>query len=276
MFGHIQANITTLTEEEKIRYEAVYCGLCKDLGKFHGRLSRVFLNHDFVFLGLLLSSLYEPEEHCETCRCLMQSCKSRSCVRNSCTQYASDMTIALTYHKCMDDWNDDRSRLKRQAAKYLLPRYSRVRQKWPDQCQSMERCLKLLADMEEQDDRDLDTAANCFGVLMGSVFVMKEDRWEQELYTIGEGVGRFIYIADAAIDYEQDRKKNRYNPLTSLDGMPKDLTAIMKMLLGDASKALESLPLVQDIGILRNILYSGIWIKYNQMLQEKGREIRHA
>lgn len=49
------------------------------------------------------------------------------------------------------------------------------------------------------------------------------------------------------------------------------MEATLKIILGDASETFELLPLVQDINILRNILYSGIWMKYNQKRKEKGR-----
>ena len=62
MFGHVQANLADLSEEEKKRYRAAYCGLCHTLGKRYGFWTRMALTYDLTFLSLLLSSLYEPEE----------------------------------------------------------------------------------------------------------------------------------------------------------------------------------------------------------------------
>ena len=42
------------------------------------------------------------------------------------------------------------------------------------------------------------------------------------------------------------------------------LTAV----LGKAACGFEHLPLVQDIHLLRNILYSGLWIKFNRGMQK--------
>ncbi len=41
------------------------------------------------------------------------------------------------------------------------------------------------------------------------------------------------------------------------------------MLLAEAADALERLPLVQDLELLRNILYAGVWQKYNQVFFKK-------
>ena len=70
MFGYVIANADSLTDEEKARYKAVYCGLCRSLGERHGLRGRLTLNYDMTFLILLLNSMYEPEEtqHCESIR----------------------------------------------------------------------------------------------------------------------------------------------------------------------------------------------------------------
>ena len=36
------------------------------------------------------------------------------------------------------------------------------------------------------------------------------------------------------------------------------------MLLGDCTAVFEQLPLEQDLHLMRNILYTGVWQKYNQ------------
>ena len=36
------------------------------------------------------------------------------------------------------------------------------------------------------------------------------------------------------------------------------------MLAGQCAQALDRLPLVQDAGILREIVYSGVWSRYHQ------------
>ena len=47
-------------------------------------------------------------------------------------------------------------------------------------------------------------------------------------------------------------------------------------MLGEASEAFEALPLLQDIGLLRNILYSGVWIKFNQGMQKERKKVKNG
>jgi hypothetical protein len=90
---------------------------------------------------------------------------------------------------------------------------------------------------------------------------------------LGNGLGQYIYLADAMVDLKRDTRRGSYNPLKTLSTTPKEFRNTLTMVLGDASQAFEELPLVQDIHLLRNILYSGIWIKYNQGTQEKEKKV---
>lgn len=274
MFGHVQANLTDLSEEEKRRYKAAYCGLCHAIGHRHGQLARLGLSYDLTFLSLLLSALYEPEESCKSCRCMIHPCKQHCAVTNETINYAADMTVALTYHKCMDDWKDDRNVFRLTYAKLLEKHYKEVTLLWPRQCMSIEKELGILSDIEQERNTNPDAAVNSFGRLMEELFVIKKDEWEMPLRALGYGMGRYIYLADAVLDYEKDSKRGSYNPLHFIDAKPEELRSTLEGMLGYASGAFEFLPLVQDAALLRNILYSGIWLKYNCGI-EKRRKKQH-
>ena len=272
MFGHVQANLADLSEEEKKRYRAAYCGLCHTLGKRHGFWTRLSLTYDLTFLSLLLSSLYEPEEICGSCRCVVHPCKKHCHVSSPCTEYAADMTIALMYYKCLDDWQDDKRLSAYLVAKYLKKKYERVKQLWSEQCNIIEQELTNIAKAESDPHASADDAANSFGRLMAGLFVYKKDMWQKSLQCLGYGLGRFIYFADAAIDYKRDKRKGSYNPLVKLEILPENLQPTLKLLMGEASQAFEFLPLVQDAHLMKNILYSGIWINYDRAMRKKRKK----
>lgn len=269
MFGYVQANLADLSEDEQKRYRAAYCGLCHTLGKRHGFTSKMSLTYDLTFLALLLSSLYEPKETTGECHCVIHPCKKHSYMINSCTEYAADLTVALTYYKCLDDWSDDRNIPHKCYASLLKKQYEQVKQDWPEQCGVIEACMKELSDIEKSGVSDPDIAANCFGRLMEGLFLYRKDHWEEYLRKLGYGLGQYIYLADAAVDLEKDKKHGSYNPLKNLNPSPQEFRSTLMMVLGNASRAFEILPLVQDVHLLRNILYSGIWIKYNRGTQMK-------
>ena len=62
MFGFVTANLSELDPQQRNRYQAVYCGICRQIRESAGQPARLCLSYDMTFLALLLMSLYEPEE----------------------------------------------------------------------------------------------------------------------------------------------------------------------------------------------------------------------
>ena len=57
MFGYIRVDKSELKIKDYEMYKAVYCTLCRKLGRKYGILSRLTLSYDFTFLALLNMSL---------------------------------------------------------------------------------------------------------------------------------------------------------------------------------------------------------------------------
>ncbi len=270
MFGFLQIHAEILGTESKERYHAVYCGLCQRLRERHGQIARLSLTYDLTFLILLLSSLYEPSEQAGTHRCLLHPTRKMSFTADLYTDYAADMTIALMYHKCLDDWRDDRKPQRKYYASLLRPHYHKVSEMYPAHCQNIERWMQEIICLEEQTDTIPDAPANCFGELMRSVFLYHADHFSQDLGGLGYHLGRYIYLADAAIDRTADARSGSFNPFSHTSFSDDDIRSVLMNILGEASICFENLPLEQDWEILSNILYSGIWAKFNSGMKEKG------
>lgn len=271
MFGYVVANINDLSKEEKDRYRQFYCGLCRELGKRHGQLARLTLNYDMTFLAMLLSSLYEPGEETGEMACVMHPVKKHPFVRNQYTAYAADMTIALTYYKCVDDWKDDRKPLGKLGAKVLRKSYGQVQKRWPRQCEVIESCMQRLTDIENGSGAP-DDAVNCFGLLMSELFVYEQDIWSASLRRFGNCLGRFIYLMDAAIDYEDDQKSGNYNPIITAQKTPEEIREVLTIQIGMAAEIFEKLPLVTDEHLLGSVIYAGVWQQYRAKAAKADKE----
>ena len=269
MFGYVRANLNDLSEQEKTRYRAFYCGLCQALGERHGQRGRMTLSFDMTFLTMFLGSLYEPEEKAGEMRCVPHPARPHPFVRTEITDYAADMTVALSYFKCLDDWQDDRKPAAKAGADLLSRCYDAVKERWPVQTAVMETSLRELSEVEKRRVESPDAAAGAFGKLMGGLFVMKDDYWRGALRAFGTSLGRFIYLADAACDYDKDRKSGSYNPVVLMGRAPEDMRDMLMQTLGAASIAFESMPMLRDEHILRNVLYSGIWQTYNESMEKR-------
>ncbi len=273
MFGFVIANVAALSEDELGKYRAAYCGLCRALRLRCGRLSRLTLNYDTTFLILVLSSIYEDEGEFGTERCGIHPTRRHEYWHSSFTDYAADLNVALAYHSCRDNWRDDRSLPALASARFLRRRADDCAQRLPAQCAVIRECLERIAQAEDRRDPSPDLCANCFGELMGEIFAGPSGIWRERLRSFGETLGRFIYIMDACVDYSRDVKKGRYNPLALSYGQNMDedeFRHILNMLAGDCALAFERLPLTQDLGILRNVIYSGVWSRYEYEKKKRG------
>ena len=267
-FGYITANLPELSQQEKDRYSEVYCGICRAIGRDSSQPARLGLRYDMAFLALLLQSLYEPEEEKHKNRCLTHPLKARPWTDSAIIRYTADMNVALAYCKCLDDWQDDRKASAWLLAKAMEPDYERIAREYPRQCGVLRRCLGELSRLEQENCQNPDLPAGLFGELMAELFVWQEDLWAPELRSLGNALGRFIYLMDAVLDAPEDQKKGSYNPTLTVWEM--DWERVFSLTMARCTEYYEKLPLVQDKALLDNILYSGVWVAYRQKYKKEG------
>ncbi len=275
MFGYIIINKGELKFKEFDVYQGYYCGLCRVLKERYGIKGQMTLSYDMTFLAMLLSDLYEPELTRGTTKCIVHPFEKHPTIRTEFTEYAADMNILLTYYKCLDDWNDDRKADRKLLADMLCGPVSKIRNKYPEKADLIRRTLDKMSEKEKQKVRDVDEMSALFGEILGTIFSYRDDEWADELYTIGNNLGRFIYIMDAYEDIEDDIKKNRYNPFIDDYRNPEfdeDIQKVLTKMMSECCKAFELLPIINDIDILRNILYSGVWSRYELVRNKRNKE----
>lgn len=271
LFGYVNANWKELTQAQQERYSAIYCGICRSIqGRVSG-LARMTLSYDMAFLALLHMSLYEPEESAGKNRCVLRPLRPKPWVENGCVDYAADMNVALAYYKAVDDDQDEGKASARLLRKNLEPHLSDIQEHWPRQCQAMAQCMEELARLEKENCPNPDLPASCFGRLMGSLMVYREDQWAGELRQLGFSLGRFIYLADAMLDYDRDRRKKQFNPFLAMgqEKQPQKWEEYLVLAMARCTESYEKLPLVQDKPLLDNILYSGVWVQYRGKMKKE-------
>ena len=110
---------------------------------------------------------------------------------------------------------------------------------------------------------------------MGEIFSYKDDEYKDDLRKIGFNIGKYIYILDAYEDLEEDYKKGRYNPfieyINNKDELKLKVDRLISISLGLLSSSIDNLKLQLNRGIIENIVYSGVYLRYKNIL-EKGCE----
>ena len=270
MFGYVNADKNEMTDEERSTYQAYYCGLCRELKRQAGAGAQICLNYDITFLAILLSGLYEPDEVTEPFRCRLHPTKKRFFHESEVMQYAASMNIVLSYYKFLDDYQDDHKTSRKKIANRFEPVVKRVCEEYPRQTQAIEDFVRDLSDAEYRQEDNLTVLSALSGDMLGELFCYKEeDVWNESLRSMGYYLGKFIYLLDAYDDMEKDRKNHSFNPM--LRAIDKDPSydafcrQVLVSLIAECTKEFERLPILKNASILRNILYYGIWTKYDMI-----------
>lgn len=276
MFGYVKINKMDLTFREYEYYRGYYCGLCKTLKDNYGEISRLSLNYDMTFLVVLLNSIYNVEQTVINEGCIVNPLKKKKKIKSEITDYCSDMNVLLSYHKLEDNLNDDNRIIDKLAYNIYKRNFKKAYQNYPSKSDIIKLELTNLYNLEKEKSTNIDLVSNTFGRLMAEVFAYKNDENEEILRKIGFNIGKYIYILDAYSDLEKDFKKNRYNPFIEYIDKKEELKVLVdeliKFSLGFLSKNLNKLKLKKNIGIIDNIVYSGMYERYKYILN-KGCEI---
>ena len=272
MFGYVLINKEELKFKEYDVYRSYYCGMCQVLKKRSGNLAQITLNYDMIFLQLLLTSLYEPETKLEVFRCKLHPFKKTIKRTNQITDYIADINLFLAYLKCVDDWKDEK-KFSRKLYSFLIGRkINKIRRLYPEKTDKLENILNASREYEAKKEYDIDKIAAYSGEMMAEIFLYREDEWREALYKMGFFLGKYIYLIDAYEDVEKDVKKGNYNPFTEIyknENFDDFVQKILTMMISECAREFENLPIIEDVDILRNILYSGVWSKYKAVRNKR-------
>lgn len=284
MLGYVRAVASELRVREHEMYRAVYCGLCKSMGKCTGQCSRMTLSYDFVFLAAVRMSLLGETVTVEKKRCIAHWLRPRSTVTGSPTlDYCADASALLTYHKLLDDCKDECG--ARRAVPFLLRPflshgYRRAKRRYPLLNEKISDLLAQLHAYEQSTTatESADAPSELFGMLMEAVFSEGLEGSEARLSgAIGRVIGRWIYLVDAADDLAEDVKRHRFNPYRGLFGeaLSEEEKEIIRtsltVLLADAERAfllIDEYPAPELREILANILYLGLPTTVRRVLRD--------
>ena len=276
MFGYVRINKMDLTFREYENYKGYYCGLCKYLKENHGEISRIGLNYDITFLIVILSAIYKPKTNIFEEVCLVSPFKRKKKLINDITEYAASMNILLTYYKLEDNLLDDKGVKDILAYNLYKSKLKMAHKKYPHKSQIIKEQMKILNQLEKNKEYNIDKVSNTFGELMGEIFAYKKDKYEDDLRRIGSNIGKYIYILDAYEDLNEDYKKGRYNPFMEYINKREELKIrvdrLISISLGLLASSIDRLNLQVNRGIIENIVYSGVYLRYKNIL-EKGCEI---
>lgn len=277
MFGYLQIHKDELKVKEYEAYKSVYCGLCKQLGRDYGFMTRLILSYDCTFYAILLMSLKRSCTGFSDGRCKfnpLKKCKFADCKDNAYSK-ASALSVISAYYKVVDDI-DDSGFFKRIALKIAKPFFGRRQKKAARRFPEMENIVSEMMKNQKAAENDelvtIDKAANPTAKMISDLAALEggNDLQKRVLSEFGYQIGRWVYLIDAADDYEKDKKSGNFNPFIKADINDKDyINSVLSQSLARAYDAYNLLDIIDFKPIIDNMMLYGFPNKQNAVLNNR-------
>ena len=212
MFGYVRYDLPNLYVKDLMLYKALYCGLCKGIGKACGNAARMGLTYDVAFLSALLHNIAGIDVTIERAHCVQHSIKKRpiACV-DELTKELGALNTVLLYYKLTDDVED--AGKGRGTRLWFKKGFKRAKKQYPQLVEIIDTFMKEQSKTEKAQTASVDRAADPTACMMRALsdYLLKDKKSEAtgQLFYL---LGKWVYLIDALDDYEKDAKKNRYNP----------------------------------------------------------------
>lgn len=282
MFGYIVPEKRELKIKEYELFRGYYCGLCKSMGRCHGILSRLALNYDSVFLGLLMSSVHNEKPVLKKEVCMVNPLKKKWIVKESSSiDLAADINILLTYYKLKDNIRDEGDLLSKLGQLVFRRGYKKSASRNKNLDDIIAASIDLQIELEKRNCSSVDKAAEPFANMLSRLVVAGYTDGDRSvsriLEWIGYNLGKWIYIIDAYEDLEGDFIRGSYNPLLSqynYNGrnikdfkiaIAEEVRIVLLQALSQTAGSMELLKL-NNKGIIDNIVYEGLYGKTDSIL----------
>ncbi len=272
MFGYVRPFKAELTFRDFARYRSAYCGLCQAISRHYGQLPRMAVSYDLTFLILLLESVAEEEPVLCERHCPIHPLKARAIEgERPILHFAAALTVLLACGNLQDDLQDGERRWRSGLSLLAL---RRARKKAARDFPQLEEALsaglgRLRA--KEQDLKSAEEQAESFGALLGELARQAleqesgaggstDGRLDEVIPYILQRVGAWIFLLDAADDYEADLRRQGYSllPGKRRSEAVERLRPRLQILEEEIEKAAALLPYKRDARLIANIVLDGL------------------
>ncbi|MBO5328885.1 MAG: hypothetical protein J6B04_06905 [Clostridia bacterium] len=276
MFGYINPDKPYLFLKDDILYKAVYCGLCKSIGKSCGTLARTALSYDMAFLSALVHNIKNCDFTIKKQRCALHPFKKRPMAQSDdITLLIACANTALAYFKLLDDKAD--KDVKSVFSFLYKGGYSRVLKAHPQLINIIKEQTDEQNAIEKQGCESIDMACEPTAVMMQRIsrYILGEYATEHT-DLLFYSLGKWVYLADALDDYDKDVKKGSYNVLynvyktkTKAEAVKVgegEITFILNNLFADLRKSLANIKFYFNHDLTDNIILRGIPLKSKSLV----------
>ena len=281
MFGYVRVYKPELRMKEYEMYKALYCTICKQIGKEYGLITRFSLSYDFTFLMMLYLSLRDDCISTKKGKCIYNPLKSCNYIKGELPKMPLAAAEMMLYFKLCDNISDE-GFLKSFVARFLRffskKGFKKASQEFPELCEVFENYSREQQRVEKENTNTIDIAAEPTAKMLSKLFSLcAVDDNKRALERMGYCLGRWIYVLDAAADLTEDIKKGSFNPLKERVKNEENIAEFLKINLSESlmfnitemAAAFELVDILRFKNILGNIIYLGLENTQNEILEKE-------
>lgn len=269
MFGYVKPDTPYLYIKDDTLYKSLYCAVCKSIGKSCGQRARLGLTYDIAFMSALIHNVTGTDVKIEKKRCIAHPLISRPIAnRDEITDICACINVALAYYKIEDDIIDGNGGNIKKL--FFKKGNGKIEKRYPEIGKIIENRYFELREKEKAECDGIDEVSEPFAQMMVELgkFAVKNKEYkgfDSLLYYLG----KWIYLIDAADDYDKDVKEKNYNPIYYAFGKINDFKTLAKehgedlsFLFSDIFSGLKDafcdIEFKFDSALLENIILRGI------------------
>ncbi|MEG2396040.1 MAG: DUF5685 family protein [Oscillospiraceae bacterium] len=275
MFGYVKPFKPELKIKDYETYKAIYCSLCKAMGKNYGIVARNFLSYDITFYIMLMRSI--ENDSCDSFikgHCKFNPLKKCNYVKNIDKVFdeASALTIIMAFYKVKDDINDNN--IFKRILKYLIYPYIKQKHKkasklYPHYDEIVSKYMSIQSDVENGEFSSLDKSAHSTAKALSELFAynISDNTNKRIVERLGYCLGRWVYLIDAYDDLKSDLKEKSFNPFIEKyeiktaeqsKDIDEDILKTIRLTANETALALNLLDLHCYKDIIENIVFEGL------------------
>ncbi len=280
MFGYVKTDMPNMYVKDTVLYKAMYCGLCKSIGKTCGQKARLVLNYDLTFLSLLVHNLLDVDVKIEKQRCVVHQIRKRPiAVPDEVSKRIASLNVILAYYKLCDDVIDNKKGRFKRA--FFKKAYKKACKSESELDKIVKKRYSELLEYEKSACDSIDFVADPFGCMMQEIVeVLLGDRFDENVSKLAYALGKWIYLIDALDDFDKDLKKRNFNVFVNSNPSIKSKSELIKdknreiacvfgAILNEINEYSRLLTYNFNHDLIDNVLQRGILMQTKNIMESK-------
>lgn len=268
MFGYVKTDMPNLYVKDTVLYKAVYCGLCKSIGKCSGTRGRLVLNYDLAFLSAFLHNVNGEDFKVSKQRCIIHRIVKRPVAEpDNLSVNIGALNVILAYYKLTDDVIDDnKGKVKR---RFIKKAYKKAKKLQPNLDVIVKEKYNELRKLEKENSDSIDMVADPFGNMLTEIVTeLIGEKATESVKNVAYNLGKWIYLIDALDDYDKDKKEKNFNVFVNayreenkaefIKKQYNDLALIFGTIISEIVQNAKEIKYCFNHDLIDNILFRGI------------------